>query len=398
MSNFYLTLEFKNNTLLFTLNGRITSENTPDFGKSIDTLRSEYPGDYPVIFDCKALKYISSAGLRVLLSLSKKVKFPLKLINVSKEISDIFDMTGFSKIFEISRTIEKMNSIQGELIGIMNRIEFYRLKNDFLLKLYPPETELEEAEREIKYAKAAFMCGVPALIPYNAVMVYDRYGVIYEFPNAINFSLQPSHDDNNSGKLAAEMGKLLKVIHSCIPEEDDALPETRYIFEGYIEKMSEFYSKDETGKLTELLHVIPEGKTIVYGSFQPADVFMQNDEAIVINTRRISTGNPIFDLGITYMLMIIDGKRFSKHITGLEPEQAKKIWDTMIRAYLGTEDEKVIALHEKKILACSLLCAALFPAMIQMPNEDAKISVEYARRSLFPSYEKVKKLLSGVIN
>lgn len=398
MSNFYLTLEFKNNTLLFTLKGAINSENTPDFGKSIDTLRSEYPGDYPVIFDCKALKYISSAGLRVLLSLSKKINFPLKLINVSKEIADIFDITGFSNIFEVSRTIEKMDSIQGELIRIVNRIEFYRLKNDFLLKLYPPETELEEAEHEIKYAKTAFMCGVPALIPYNTVMLYDRYGVIYEFPNARTFSSLLLSDYDNSGKLAAEMGKLLKEIHSCRPKDNNVLPKTSFIFDGYIKKMSEFYSEDETRKLTELLHVIPEGKTIVYGNYQPADVFMQNNEAILINTQGISTGNPVFDLGITYMIMIIEGKRFAKHITGLDLEQSKKFWNSMIRAYFDTEDEKIIALHEKKILACALLCSALFPAMIQMSKEDTKISIEYARRSLFPSYEKVKKLLSGVID
>ena len=54
-------------------------------------------------FDLGSLEYISSAGLRVLLSLQKTMKKQgLMLVkNVSEEVQEIFEVTGFSDIFTI---------------------------------------------------------------------------------------------------------------------------------------------------------------------------------------------------------------------------------------------------------------------------------------------------------
>ncbi|MEE6208323.1 MAG: STAS domain-containing protein, partial [Alphaproteobacteria bacterium] len=51
----------------------------------------------------KALDYISSAGLRVLLSSQKIMnkQGAMKLINVNSTINDVFEVTGFSDILTI---------------------------------------------------------------------------------------------------------------------------------------------------------------------------------------------------------------------------------------------------------------------------------------------------------
>ena len=53
-----------------------------------------------LILDFKDVNYVSSAGLRVLLSLQKKmmVKGEMKLINVNEAVSDVFEVTGFDEI------------------------------------------------------------------------------------------------------------------------------------------------------------------------------------------------------------------------------------------------------------------------------------------------------------
>jgi len=56
------------------------------------------------IVNFKDLEYISSAGLGVLLMTQKRLNesgHSLKLINMNKYIRDIFDLSGFSMIFEI---------------------------------------------------------------------------------------------------------------------------------------------------------------------------------------------------------------------------------------------------------------------------------------------------------
>ncbi|MBQ3429274.1 MAG: STAS domain-containing protein [Mogibacterium sp.] len=56
-----------------------------------------------LVFDFTELEYISSAGLRVLLSAQKtmNVKGSMTVRNVSDEIREIFDVTGFSDILTI---------------------------------------------------------------------------------------------------------------------------------------------------------------------------------------------------------------------------------------------------------------------------------------------------------
>lgn len=68
---------------------KIINENTTDIKK--------------LVLDLKELKYISSAGLRVLLSAQKKMQKngSMKVRNVCSEIMEIFEMTGFADILTI---------------------------------------------------------------------------------------------------------------------------------------------------------------------------------------------------------------------------------------------------------------------------------------------------------
>ena len=53
-----------------------------------------------MVLDFNEVNYVSSAGLRVLLSLHKKMmeKGEMKLINVNEAVSDVFEVTGFDEI------------------------------------------------------------------------------------------------------------------------------------------------------------------------------------------------------------------------------------------------------------------------------------------------------------
>ena len=56
-----------------------------------------------LILDLKALEYISSAGLRVLLSAQKKMNQigSMKVINVCDSVMEVFEITGFADILTI---------------------------------------------------------------------------------------------------------------------------------------------------------------------------------------------------------------------------------------------------------------------------------------------------------
>lgn len=54
-----------------------------------------------LVIDCEKLEYVSSAGLRVLLSAQKKMKNSMKLINVCESVMEVFEITGFVDVFVI---------------------------------------------------------------------------------------------------------------------------------------------------------------------------------------------------------------------------------------------------------------------------------------------------------
>ena len=88
------------NKLTLALDGRLNTANAIELG----TLLSEsLDGVTELVFDFSELKYISSAGLRVLLSTQKRMnsRGSMKITGASNNIIEIFDITGFTDIFTI---------------------------------------------------------------------------------------------------------------------------------------------------------------------------------------------------------------------------------------------------------------------------------------------------------
>ena len=97
-----MTIEIKRNAeeTIIELVGRLDTITAPALDK---TISSDIEGVKKLVIDFKSLEYISSAGLRVLLGAQKKMQKvgTMKLVNVSEEVKEGFEMTGFSDILTI---------------------------------------------------------------------------------------------------------------------------------------------------------------------------------------------------------------------------------------------------------------------------------------------------------
>ena len=82
------------------LAGRLDTTTAPALDKAIT---SDMEGTKTLILDFGSLEYISSAGLRVLLSAQKRMQKigSMKLTNVCEEVMDVLEMTGFADILTI---------------------------------------------------------------------------------------------------------------------------------------------------------------------------------------------------------------------------------------------------------------------------------------------------------
>lgn len=85
---------------VITVDGRLDTMTSPEFEKY---LNENIEGIDELTVDCKNLKYVSSAGLRVLLSAHKRMSAVggMKLVNVSEIVNEVFEITRFSDILNI---------------------------------------------------------------------------------------------------------------------------------------------------------------------------------------------------------------------------------------------------------------------------------------------------------
>ena len=97
-----MTIEIIKNVEETTLeiNGRLDTTTAPKLETVINECSESTKN---LVLDLEKLEYISSAGLRVLLSAQKKMKKfgSMKVKNVSEAIMDVFEMTGFADILVI---------------------------------------------------------------------------------------------------------------------------------------------------------------------------------------------------------------------------------------------------------------------------------------------------------
>ena len=88
------------NALTIALEGRLDTVTSPELEKE---LMDALEGVEELTFDFEKLSYISSAGLRVLLSSQKTMnqKGSMKVVHVNENIMEIFEATGFSEVLTI---------------------------------------------------------------------------------------------------------------------------------------------------------------------------------------------------------------------------------------------------------------------------------------------------------
>ena len=84
----------------FYVEGRLDTNTSPKLEEKINEVADDAE---KMIFDLGKLEYISSAGLRVLLGAAQIMedKGGMDVINVTESVREVFDLTGFNRVFNI---------------------------------------------------------------------------------------------------------------------------------------------------------------------------------------------------------------------------------------------------------------------------------------------------------
>lgn len=95
-----INVESNNEKAILKIEGRLDTTTANQLENAINSLPCEITD---LVLDMKKLEYVSSAGLRVILSAQKKMSKigNMKLISVCDAVMEVFEITGFADILTI---------------------------------------------------------------------------------------------------------------------------------------------------------------------------------------------------------------------------------------------------------------------------------------------------------
>ena len=344
-------LKYKNEdgALVISIKGRIDSTNAPELENEIRKVR-EGQQDLSVVIDCEELEYISSAGLRVLLRLQQETG-DLKLINVSSEVYEVFDMTGFAEIMEVHKAYRTI-SVEGcEVIGEGANGKIYRIDLDTIVKVYLNPDALPEINRERELAHIAFVLGVPTAIPYDVVRIEGGgYGSVFELLDAESFAQLLTRGEKTVDEIAKMSIDLLKIIHGTVVKPD-SMPDMRAVALDWADFLKDYLPAENYQKLHDLIEAVPPDNHMMHGDYHIKNVMLQNGESLLIDMDTLCHGNPVFELASMFNAYCgyaeLDHSIEQKFL-GIPYETGVELWNKCLRLYLdGMDEEQVLAVEEK---------------------------------------------------
>ncbi|MBO4872469.1 MAG: ATP-binding protein [Lachnospiraceae bacterium] len=318
------------------LSGQIDSNNAAFAEKEI-LAQLEAQGDAAVIFDASALDYISSAGLRVLLRIRKKVP-DMRITGVKPEVYEIFDMTGFTEMMTVEKAY-RVVSVEGcEEIGRGANGTIYRIDQDNVVKVYNNADALADIQHEREVARLALILGIPTAISYDVVKVGDSYGSVFELLNARSFSAILAAEPEKMDWCVKEYVDLLKKIHGTVVPAGK-LPDMKEKVLSWAGFLQDYLPKKAGWKLLSLVEAVPHDDHMIHGDYHTKNVVLQNDEVLLIDMDTLSVGHPIFELA--FMFNAFQGfsekdHEIIKKFQGFDYETASVFWHKVLAAYLGT--------------------------------------------------------------
>ncbi len=335
--------------MTYALKGRIDSNNAEQTEKDVLSQMAG-SGELSVTLDAAALDYISSAGLRMILHL--KQSYPdLRIVNVSSEVYEILEMTGFTEMMPVEKAY-RVVSVEGcEVIGEGFNGKVYRIDQDNVVKVYKNADALAAIRHEREVARLALILGVPTAISYDVVRVGDSYGSVFELLNARSFAKILAEEPERMDWCVKEYVALLKKVHSIAVPAGKLPPFKPHVLKG-IRRANAYLPRSCGEKLVRLIGEIPESDRMIHGDYHTKNIVLVGGEVLLIDMDTLSVGHPIFELAQMYKSFIGFSEydhQIVKDFQGFDQETANEFWRKSLGAYLNTQDEGKIEAAERKI-------------------------------------------------
>ena len=342
-----------NGEVVLKLSGRLDTATSMQTSNDIDELLNTAGTIQRLTIDAGELEYIASSGLRILLTLAKRYK-EFRIIDVSPEVYDVLNMTGFTKIMNVERALRQL-SIEGcEMIGVGGVGTVYRLDGDTIIKVFREGTTMDEVSQEITMSKEAFVMGMPTAISFDVVKVGSQYGLVYELLHAKTLSDCIKQSPERIDEYAHKYADLFRQLHQIQVPEDTCVPNALEHERNQVLHIRRYFPQEGIDLLLQILDTIPAGRSLLHLDLQAKNVMLQGEEMMLIDMGEVGYGHPLLDLAHAYSSLVLFVGDYEKTI-GISRELGNELWNRGINYYLEGLPEEVVAQRKEQIKAVACI-------------------------------------------
>lgn len=348
-----MKIQFHNNEgeATLTLCGRLDTAVSMKVSSDIEQLLATAGTIQRLTIDAGQLEYISSSGLRILLTLAKRFK-QFRIVEVNPEIYDVLNMTGFTKIMSVERALRQLSVDGCEVIGVGGVGTVYRLDDDTIIKVFREGSTMDEVSKEIAMSKESFVMGMPTAISFDVVKVGSQYGLVYELLHAQTLSACLKQNPERLDELARKYADLFLQMHHIQVPVNSCVPNGLEHERSQVQHIRRYFPQEKIDLLLQILDTVPAGHSLLHLDLQAKNVMIQNDELMLIDMGEVGYGHPVLDLAHAYSSMVSLVGDYNQ-IVGIPRELGMELWNRTIDYYFEGLPADVVALRKEQIKAVS---------------------------------------------
>ena len=342
-----IDIRHEGDSVTLILAGRLDTATSAKASADIERALATVPVISRLTCDAGQLEYISSSGLRILLSLAKRYK-NFRITEVQSMVYEVLDTTGFTKIMTVERALRQL-SVEGcEVIGVGGVGTVYRLDGDTIIKVFREGTTIEEVRREITMSKEAFVMGMPTAISFDVVRVGSQYGLVYELLQADTLSACIKREPGRIDEFARKYAELFHQLHAIEVPGESSVPCAIERERQQIRHIRRYFPQESIDLMLRIVDAIPDANRLLHLDLQTKNAMVQDGQLMLIDMGEVGYGHPLLDLGHAYSAMVTLVGDYDK-IIGMPRELGQKLWSRAIDSYLEGMPAEVVKQRKAQI-------------------------------------------------
>lgn len=219
-----------------------------------------------------------------------------------------------------------------------------RVNPNEMLKLYNKGYDTTAIEVELEAAEKVFGLGIPSPKPGELVTDGERIGILFErIPNKTSFARAIADNTDLIDIYAQKFAKMCQELHATKCEAG-LFPDANEQFLQLL-GFDTAFNEEEKAKIADFIRNVENPGTALHGDMHFGNAVISGDarlgdeksQLLWIDLGYFAQGNPLYDLGMLYLICVVDDDGFVYENFHFHTDVANDFWKLFVKYYFNGE-------------------------------------------------------------